>query len=264
MRCIQGELPVQRYAGLHRSIGPQYVRGISHWAKDGSRSENVLWLVYSMNKENICVSRVPLPLKAEETRDVADDFSGFRGGAFVPGWNIYRPKWSSVEIADGALRLENRDPYDYAQATRLFPESTKVSATFTLERAGSQSGDLEIDLLSKFGGRRLVQLKIDKGGEIAVMSGRESKSVGVIRGRCEVRIDADMRRGVFSVWLDGTSVLRDAALAESGESLQRIVFRTGAFRGVGGAHPVARGTDRPIAPNSCRIFSLKVERLVSP
>src|SRR5206468_10963076 len=53
MRIVQGELPRQRYAGLHRSIGPQYVRGISAWSDDSSRDENVLWLVYSMNKEDI-------------------------------------------------------------------------------------------------------------------------------------------------------------------------------------------------------------------
>ncbi len=62
MRMIQGELPIQRYAGLHRSIGPQYVRGISHWADDGSRTDNAIWLVYSMNKEDIWVSCVPLAL----------------------------------------------------------------------------------------------------------------------------------------------------------------------------------------------------------
>jgi len=68
MCLIQGELPIQRYAGLRRSIGPQYVRGISHWADDGSRSEKVMWLVYSMNKEDIWVSRVPMPGRRQASR----------------------------------------------------------------------------------------------------------------------------------------------------------------------------------------------------
>jgi hypothetical protein len=114
MRIVQGELPVQRYAGLHRSIGPQYVRGISHWADDGSRDHvdaNLLWLVYSMNKEDIWVSRVALD------------------GA-CPTWNIYAPKWAPVTLQGDEVRLEDRDPYDYAAATRLFTERRNATVTF--------------------------------------------------------------------------------------------------------------------------------------
>ena len=151
MRVVQGELPVQRYAGMHRSIGPQYIRGISHWATDGSRTDDAVWLVYSINKEDIWVSRVPIPIRAEETGDIADDFATFKPGPFVPGWNIYRPKWSSVEVIDGALQLENHDPYDHAIATRVFHESRQTTISFELELA--EHSYLEIDLLSKFGSR---------------------------------------------------------------------------------------------------------------
>jgi hypothetical protein len=116
MRIVQGELPVQRYAGLHRSIGPQYVRGISHWADDGSRhdeglGDRSLWLVYSMSKEDIWVSRVPL-------------------AARPPAWNVYSPKWAPVTIAGDEVRFEDRDPYDYALATRVFDERRNATITF--------------------------------------------------------------------------------------------------------------------------------------
>src|SRR5262249_16708432 len=108
MRVVQGELPIQRYTGIHRSIGPQYVRGISQWANDHSRNDDNMWLVYSMNKEDIWVSRVPLPITGEEDQKVCDEFAKFKAGSFIPGWNIYRPKWSRVAIEGGRLNLQNR------------------------------------------------------------------------------------------------------------------------------------------------------------
>ena len=129
MRIVQGELPVQRYAGLHRSIGPQYVRGISHWADDGSRGdEQCLWLVYSMSKEDIWVSHVPLPVRAEVRSDTD-----------AAAWNIYSPRWAPVTMSGDEVRLEDRDPYDYASATRLLPRGPHTAVTFEVlaEQAGA-------------------------------------------------------------------------------------------------------------------------------
>ena len=132
MRIVQGELPIQRYEGMHRSIGPQYVRGISRWSDDGSRRDDrAIWLVYSMNKEDIWVSRVPLPVKVEESGDIDTD---------NPTWNIYCPKWASVQNVDGALRLESRDPYDDACATQLFHDSIRVNVSVEVMISGDAPG----------------------------------------------------------------------------------------------------------------------------
>ena len=54
----------------------------------------------------------------------------------VPGWNLYRPRWAVVAMAeapDGTPRtlvLEDHDPYDYARAIRVFPESERVEIRF--------------------------------------------------------------------------------------------------------------------------------------
>ena len=63
-----------------------------------------MWLAYSVNKEDIWVSRIPVPLQTEGT-----------------GWNFYVPKWAdaSVDKSDDQLRLEDHDPYDYARADRV-------------------------------------------------------------------------------------------------------------------------------------------------
>ena len=61
MRVVQGELPPLRYPGLYKVPGPQYVRGISEWASDNSRQDPSMYVAYSMNKEDIWVSRIRMP-----------------------------------------------------------------------------------------------------------------------------------------------------------------------------------------------------------
>ena len=60
MRVVFGDKPPLRYPGLHKVPGPQYVRGISEWSSDGSWKDSAMWVCYSVNKEDIWVSRVPL------------------------------------------------------------------------------------------------------------------------------------------------------------------------------------------------------------
>jgi hypothetical protein len=261
MRVVHGELPIQRYTGLHRSIGPQYVRGISHWADDGSRTDHAMWLVYSMSKEDIWVSRVPLPIQADETGQIDDDFSTFPSGALIVGWNTYRPKWAKLEIVDGALHLESHDPYDYAQATRVFPETTKFCVSFDLEIDQPGESSLEIDILSNFGSHRLIQLSITPDGNVRAGASQDQVPIASIPiGRpAKFTLAADATRGVFSISINGKHVLRDAPLmapAIPSPPLHRITLRTGAHRGIGGTKPVAPGTDHPRGGTSWRIFSL--------
>ena len=58
MRVIHGELPRQRYPGENKNPGASYVRGLSIWSNDGSRPNDPVWLVYSVNKEDIWISQL--------------------------------------------------------------------------------------------------------------------------------------------------------------------------------------------------------------
>jgi hypothetical protein len=60
MRIVNGDVPRMRYLGLNKGEGPQYVRGISEWSSDGTWTDKGVWVAYSMSKEDIWVSRVPL------------------------------------------------------------------------------------------------------------------------------------------------------------------------------------------------------------
>jgi hypothetical protein len=238
MCLVHGEMPIQRYVGLHRSIGPQYVRGISHWANDGSRSENVMWLVYSMNKEDIWVSRVPLPLTCDATP------------GNKPAWNLYSPKWSSIHEEDDVLEISHSDPYDYAQATRIFPESSRVAVDFELSVNDAQRAHLEIDLLTRFGSHRPVRILISP----------ESSKIPVRSGEVVLfRLEAGTANRTYSLLMNGKPVLRDEPFAEPADRLHRITFRTGKHRGIGGLHPVAPGTDRPLNPVVYRLDNLSVQ-----
>ena len=218
MRIVQGELPIQRYEGVFRSIGPQYTRGLSMWSDDGSRpQDNCMWLVYSMSKEDIWVNRVPLPVKPDEVEPVDDDFSRFAPGPIIPNWNTYCPKWCRVEIADGALLLERRDPYDHPIATRVFPQASAVAVTFNVERVTPDADPLEVDALTKFGSMRAKSIQVNQSGE--------------------VRLEA------------------------TGDTLNRIAFRLGPHRGIGGTQPVPPGSDHPRDPMTWRIRNLRISDL---
>jgi hypothetical protein len=52
-------LPEIRYEGKNKDRGLSYHRGLSKWNNDGSIKDDGVWIVYSVNKEDIVVSRIP-------------------------------------------------------------------------------------------------------------------------------------------------------------------------------------------------------------
>jgi hypothetical protein len=178
-----------------------------------------------MSKEDIWVSRVPLPVKADETQDVIEGFDG---------WNLYVPKWASATISGDEMRLENRDPHDYVRATRVFRESKRVKVSFELQ----SDGYLEIELLPKFGSARPVTI--------------------VNPGSGTIEIDADAKRGVYSMSVNGEKTLSDRSFEQSVDALHRISFRTGAYRNVGGANPIPFASDRPTHPTVSKIRKARI------
>ena len=58
---VNGEISTMSYGGYYKSYGPQYVRGIQE--RNGKPVDGKLWVAYSMNKEDIWVSSIPVPEK---------------------------------------------------------------------------------------------------------------------------------------------------------------------------------------------------------
>lgn len=233
MRIIQGELPRQRYEGRFRSIGPQYTRGLSRWSDDGSRDEPCTWLVYSMNKEDIWVSRVPLPI----VPDVA-------AGEVAREWNVYQPKWASVSRGGEELRVSCADPYDYASVSRVFGSCRQATIDLKLTIQSLPREVIGIDLHSTFGSSRPVQIAFAPNGTIELNEQHAGHFKPGAPVSIRVEVDLDSQRVLIAV--DEDSPVTQLPTFGSAPDISRLTFRTGSYRNVGGKHPVGAGTDRPV------------------
>jgi len=154
------------------------------------------------------------------------------GGA-VPDWNIYRPQWAPVAVANfpssgnRSLELQDKDPYDYAKAVRVFPESKQVSIRFRAYAKQSDTGELHIEVNGAQGSRP-VRLLFAEGGKLK--AGEQDIASYKANTWYAVAIDVDAANGKFSVSLDGKPVLQQAAFAEPAATVERLTLRTGAFR----------------------------------
>jgi len=70
--CLTGEIPPRRYQGLFKNPGAQYVRGII--PGNGNPPGNELWITYSMNKEDIWISKVRVPIISSVEDKVIQNF----------------------------------------------------------------------------------------------------------------------------------------------------------------------------------------------
>ena len=282
MLAIHGEVPLRRYPGAAKDIGPQYVRGL----EGGDPPGTDMWLTYSVNKEDVWVSRVPVPIRSLVVTHVNDSFDDIEAGGLVRGWNIYSPAWAPVTVAafpsrrNQSLRLQDGDPYDYARAVRVFPESKKVSVSFNLLAKQANRGRLEVEVLDAVG-RCPVRVTWTETGAVQVHTGGAAAAVRQVATyqpgkwiRAQILVDAVGRK--FSVWLDEKLVLPDAPFAEETGSVERLSFRTGENRtiprpptNVAGGPPKEKldlpgainpETDHPIAP---AVFHLDEVRTVS-
>ncbi|NWG12222.1 MAG: exo-alpha-sialidase [Acidobacteria bacterium] len=236
MLAVCGEVPPRRYNGLDKAFGPQYVRGIVEG--NGIPPGDVMWVAYSMNKDDIWVSRIPLPVRGHVTQPVRDDFN--TGTTADLAWNLYCPRWAPVRLVDfpsasnRSLELSDREPHDYAKAVRVFPEAKALTARFKILARQRDTGRLEIDLDDRYGWRSPLRLRLDEQGRILALDGNQNEPA--VLGKYEpgrwyaLEVKADLDVGRFDVTLDGKTVLEKAELLDPVESFERICFRTGPYR----------------------------------
>ena len=133
MLCVQGEVPPRRFAGHDKDFGSQYNRVRRGRQRPDARAPTC-GSTYSMNKEDIWVSRIPVPVRETVTGPVHDTFDDTADRRSVHDWNIYSRKWAPVRVVDfpsatnKSLELQDKDPYDYARAVRVFPETKERSS----------------------------------------------------------------------------------------------------------------------------------------
>jgi hypothetical protein len=241
-----GEAPPTRFGGHSKDGGGSgYVRGII--PGNGAVPDNAMWLTYSSNKEDIWITRLPVPIKGTVRKDVIDDFEDMEPGGIVTNWNIYSGVWTPINVAKDKvgkfLRLEDKDPYEYAKAVRVFPEGTLKNLSFKLRAQQKGKDDLEIEVLN-YKGQRPVRIKLE-GGRIKALNGSEFMSVGSFKAGQWIKFDisVDTVTGVYDLKLNDKQVVSDAKFAVGltfedrpygskfrMPTVERIEFRTGAYR----------------------------------
>jgi len=260
---VNGEIPTMRYGGNYKSYGPQYTRGIEEG--NGVVPDGKLWVTYSMNKEDIWVSSIPVPVTDVTTEQANEVFNDLPAGKELEKWNTYSSLWAPVNIdkaPDGsrALALKDWDKFDYAKAERIVPESKKLIADFTIIPAQNNTGMLDIEVQNASGDAAL-RLTFDSTGVFRAKTGYRSKNmlkyIANTTYHISIKLNTDTR--FYTVNVNGKDVLTALFFAPV-LNVNRVVFRTGQVRRFPDADtPTDQDYDQPKAgePVAPAVFYIK-------
>lgn len=232
LNLVHGEITPMRYGGNYKSYGPQYVRGIQEG--NGTPPDGDLWVTYSMNKEDMWVSRIPVPVKLQATAHAKDRLNSKKGLSELTEWNIYSPLWAPVSLAkkgeNSWLKLEDQDPFDYAKIERKIPDTRKLSVSFKMMAEQSAHGTLQIEFLDE-NGIACSRLELTPEGTFRAKGGaRFSNMMQYEPGKeYEVRAELSAPNNEITIYVDGKRVGVRRFFAPV-RSIERIVFRTGELR----------------------------------
>jgi len=228
LSLVHGEITPMRYGGNYKSYGPQYVRGIIEG--NGKPKDGKLWVTYSMNKEDIWVAAMPLPITTTVNEQVDDDFAKLRPTTALDRWNIYSPLWAPVKIANNALVLKDKDPFDFAKAERVFPAAAKVITQFSIVPQQDNFGLMEIELQDAKG-MATLRLTFDSTGTLSAKAGARYKNFMKYKAgeKYEIKIKLDAFTRFYTITVNGKDALTSLAFQPVAE-VSRIVFRTGDVR----------------------------------
>jgi hypothetical protein len=253
---VNGEISTMRYGGAYKSYGPQYVRGIEEG--NGTPPEGKLWVTYSMNKEDIWVSSIPVPIAEIADAHANEIFNELPIGKELEKWNTYGPQWAPVSVEkmpDGerALTLKDSDPFDFAKAERVVPSSKKLMADFTIVPAQNNTGMLDIEFQDEKG-TAAIRLTLDSAGDFRTKSGYRNKNIIKYEaGKAyHVILKLNTNTRFYTVNINGKDILNALFFAPVLD-INRVVFRTGEIRRFPDADtPTDQDFDRPGAGEAAK------------
>lgn len=231
--AITPEVSPHKYAGLYKNLGPQYIRGICE--HNPKPDDNALWLTYTVNKEDVWVSRTPCTIRGTEDGSVDTDFNDMNKGSFVDNWNVYSPMWSPVSITDApaggnghALCLTDADPYDRGRAMRIFKESPVTTLKTRLYLSSASDASTFTIEVQQGNGLVPVRLYFKNNGEIVVKNGGRYDIWGTYEKDqwFELTIEANCFTNLFTVTINQNSVNRSKnfRFSNSVYTVERILF----------------------------------------
>lgn len=232
---VQAEVPPRRFSGRWKDFGPCYMRGIL--PGNGNPPDSDMWMTYSMNKEDIWICRIPTPIKYKISEPVNDDFENMTEEGNILDWNIYSPKWAKVTLikennGNQCIQLTDSDPYDYARAIRVFQEGKIVNASFRIKVVEENSMNFDVEIADRFGNRPVQisfikdSIKVCNGGPkmIPLISFEKGKWYSF-----KVEYNTN-HTGSYSIIINDKIVAENLSAAMAVQTVERISFRTGAYR----------------------------------
>jgi hypothetical protein len=226
---VNGEISPMRYGGNYKSYGPQYVRGILEG--NGLPPDKNMWLTYSMNKEDIWVAKVPVPVISTELESIDDDFSKMPDGGELDKWNLFSPIWAKTQIerlqGKKVLALHDQDLFDYAKAERVIKTAIKLTVEFTVTPKQNNHGQLQIELQDAKG-QPALRLVFDENGSLKAKAGyRYSGIINYEAGKAyHIELELDCATRIYKVKINGQDKGAKVYFAPI-EAFSRIMFRTG-------------------------------------
>ena len=236
MLCVRGEVPPKRYQGLHKNTGPQYFRGIVEGNGDPPGKD--MWIVYSVNKEDMWLARIDVPVRGIVEENVDQDFQDITTISDLKNWNVYIPRWAPITIKENPasknkyLEFRDEEPYDYCLAERVFPRSKKVRVQFRFNaQQVAQGYGLNVEVQDQHG-KRPMSVRIDDSWFGVDRKKIERDPVKIDTGKWySVTLNMDCDSQSYTAILDDTIRFEGIPFAEKVESLERVEFRTGPSRG---------------------------------
>jgi hypothetical protein len=229
---VNGEITSMRYGGNYKSYGPQYVRGIQEM--NGNPPGNTAWVSYSVNKEDMWVAKIPVPVKSTVDKEADDQFSLLKDGEALNSWNIYSPLWAPVSIVkengQKYLSLKDFDPFDYAKAERIVPEAGKVKIEFSITPKQAANGRLDIEMQDAKN-TPCLRISFDAEGNILTKAGYRNKTLSKYEAgkKYDFVIELNTETRLYTVSINGSRPNNNIIFAPI-HKVHHISFRTGGVR----------------------------------
>jgi hypothetical protein len=233
--CIDGEVPPQRYQGFHKDLGIQYIRGIAEG--NGNPPGDYMWNTFSVNKEDIWVSRTKVPISGTVDGHINQDFQKLSSECDLELWNLYIPKWGVASIIDDpqrsgnkCLELRDEEPHDYTRAQRVFPQSKKVRVDFKVLISQLGHASLFVEAQDQRG-RRPIKLRFESNWLWMDRGRTEKRPVAIRTGRwIDISLELDCEAQKYDLLVNSKLVSSGIKFGQEVQTLESLVFRTGPWR----------------------------------
>ena len=228
LNLVCGEITRMRYGGNYKSNGPQYIRGIQEG--NGTPEDGDMWLTYSMNKEDMWVSRVPVPVQTVAHDHADNDFSKHTTIAELTDWNIYSPVMARVGLDGKWLTMKDSDPFDLARIERKIPASKELTVEFDLKAGQNNHGLLQIEFLDE-NGTACSRIEMTDQGQMRCKGGARYGGLGNYEPGKEYHVKAvlSVKNRLIQVFVNGKKAGQRIFFAPVA-AIERVMFRTGGER----------------------------------